>query len=306
MPCIPQRFCRWDTPLLWRTFLGSTTWALPCDDGQFNVGEFARSSTIGATHTAANHQSSFARTYLVTHLLGSVKRHLDSQEIDKTHYGAEGLQLHCNITALATAVQEELEQDSGSLLNGLWSSMDLCFSTLFMLYEAHCHAPETWLATSEQQDMQVIATDGLKKITRAVVKHAQQLKLAIEQSDSDGVSILPCECIFSATSMCVWFVGETGEAEASNMLAKLRSSLQVMQGRRRVATSMLEFLDWERELSICDVSQLSCATGRLEFIWIQRSQWKHVACAARGFDQDNNSPSLLSRLQHELRIVLPC
>ena len=218
---------------------------LPCDDSQFNVGEFALSSTIGAIHTAANRQSSFARTCQVTHLLGSVKRHLDSQEIDKTRYGAEGLQLHRTTTALATAVQEELEQGSGSLSSGLWSSMALCFSTLFMLYEAHCHAPETWVTTSEQQEMQVIAADGLRKTTRAVAKYTQHLKIAIEQSDLGEVSILACECIFSAASMCVWFVGETGEAEASDMLAELRSSLQVVQGRWRVAKSMLEVVDWE-------------------------------------------------------------
>ena len=209
--------------------------------------EFALSSTIGAMQSSNNFQSSFARMCQVTHLLGNVKMHLDSQETDEKHYGAEGLQLHRTITALATAIQHELEQDLNSAMSGLWSPLGLCLSILLMLYEAHCHTPETWVATSDHQEMQSIAAEGLRNTTKTIANYSQRLNAAIELSETAEVSIFACECIFSAASNCVWYVGETGELDASQMLVNLRSLLQVIRHRWRTAGRMLEALSWQEK-----------------------------------------------------------
>ena len=173
--------------------------------------------------------------------------HLDSQETDEKYYGAEGLQLHRTVTALATVIHDELQLDLNYASTGLWSSLGLCFSTLLMLYEAHCHAPEMWVATSDHQEMQGIAAEGLRKITKAIADYSQRLEAAIEQWGQVEMSIFACECIFSAASTCVWYVGETGELEASQMLANLRSLLQVIQRRWRTAGRMLEALSWQEK-----------------------------------------------------------
>lgn len=161
---------------------------------------------------------------------------------------ASALQLQRTVSALTQAIQDKLEQDLTSTGDTeLWSAMAFSYSTLLALYEHHSHlcaGSNSFIGHDQLRDP---ALEGLRTTTENVAKFSRSLRRWLKPGRIPAASLLVCECLFSAGTSCVWYIGESGDQDAVAILADLQSTLAVLAHRWRISQSMLDVLDWEQK-----------------------------------------------------------
>ena len=250
---------RWSVLILERyTNLGGSAWPLassgpglqdllPNDTSLWDVGKYAFNDSLAIASNPSAQVSPFARVCQVTHLLDSVKRHQNEPVLETESQIVNALQLQRTVCALANVIHDKFEQDTATTGDTeLWSAMGLAYSTLLALYEHHSHLSISSNPFVGQDQVRIPAFEGMRTVTQDVAKFARSLRLHLTPETLSKASLLVCECLFSAGTSCVWYLGESGDEEAATMLIEIRSTLEVLAGRWCVAQSMLDVLDWER------------------------------------------------------------
>ena len=214
---------------------------LPCDDESWELGEIGTNEPLFASNPAASARGSqFASICRGSHILGRVLRHRDDRTLDLSFRISEAAQLNKALLALETSFEEALTTDASIVPRAL------CYNARFTLYNLYacnetCNTRYGDVRLGQETDMQQSSLQGLKEVTIAVYKLAQELQHAIA-SDIESVSPLVVHCIFQALGECAWYVREDGDENMRSILDTLMDVLEKLRKRWKVCG---EFSDLE-------------------------------------------------------------
>ena len=223
---------------------------LPVDDNYWDSGTHTLNDPLAVSSSTDIQAAPFARTCQSAHLLSRVIRHLNDYKMDPTFRFAEALQLHRTVGALSSMLSCELGSKSSSEMPSLWTAIALSYSALIALYDMYScteNAPAriTIQPIEDHLEMQKASIEGLKNVTREVAVFARVLATFLETEGVETIGPLVSDALYAAGCTCAWYIRESGNREASEQLAGIRNTLNLLKPRWKVAGVYLDMIHKE-------------------------------------------------------------
>lgn len=222
---------------------------LPVDDELWDNGIHTLNDPLAVSSSTIK-AAPFARTCQSAHLLSRVIRHLNDYQMDPTFRFAEALQLHRTVGALSSMLSSELGSGCAHEMPNLWTAIALSYSTLIALYDVYnctenAPARSTIQPIKDHVEMQRASIEGMRNVTREVAVFARVLATFLESGGIETIGPLSTDALYAAGCTCAWYVRESGSREASEQLACIRNTLNLLKPRWKVAGVYLEMIHKE-------------------------------------------------------------